>query len=370
MCNMIYDLNLSVRAFNCVRRFGIETIDELEERIDEFCEHAPNFGKEARAMLEIWRMNNPKEVNKTMVTQTANIVTVDDKYETAYSLNAKICFHAQQAQQNLYEVCKGLKEMRDDKLYKELGYSNFEEYCEKEVGIKRHQAMKYAAIAEMKNVESTQHFGTEKLYLLSKLEEAQREEVQQTVNVEEVSVRELKEKISALTKQKDKLIDKSKKDDEQIKSLQYTAEMLRGNLVDEQQINMELKKEMEEQNGKLSDDLDEAMDTIIDLEKQIKELENRPRESYEDTTRINELTKKLMLAEGKLAQMEKGQAQTQGAGNSVDTEAVFKAYMTAVITSLNHLSRFLDNHRNDPARGEFKRMLRETKDKIDSMIAE
>ena len=102
------------------------------------------------------------------------------------------------------------------------------------------------------------------------------------------------------------------------------------------------------ENEKLSEDLDEAMDTIVDLEKQIKELENRPRESYEDTTKIEELTKKLLLAEGKLAQAEKN----QGTGNvksAADTEAVFKAYMAAVITSLNHVSRFLESHRNDPA---------------------
>ena len=366
MSSYIDQLNISVRTYNAVKRFGIDTIEELEERIDEFCKHAPNYGKEAKAMLEVWRMNNPKEVNEIMPKSdqpVTNVVTIDDKYDKAFNLNTKICFHAQMAQQNLYELCKGLKEMRDGKLYKELGYNNFEEYCEKEVGIKRHQAMKYAAIAELKNVESTQQFGTEKLFLLSKLDETQREEVQKTVNVEDVSVRELKDKISALTKQKDKLLDKAKKDDEQIKSLQSSNAILQGNITDSTAENSMLKTE----NEKLSEDLDEAMDTIVDLEKQIKELENRPRESYEDTTKIEELTKKLLLAEGKLAQAEKN----QGTGNvksAADTEAVFKAYMAAVITSLNHVSRFLESHRNDPAKDEFKRMLIETKAKIDGMI--
>lgn len=71
------------------------------------------------------------------------------------------------AQKNLYDMCVMLKQMRDDKLYKELGYYNFEEYCEEEIGISRHMAYKYADIADMKNVESIQHFGVTKLSLLA-----------------------------------------------------------------------------------------------------------------------------------------------------------------------------------------------------------
>ena len=133
------------------------------------------------------------------------------EYAKAVDLDRRIKVSAQLAQQNLYEVCKGLKEMRDGKLYKELGYQNFEEYCENEVGIKRNQAMKYAKIAEIENAQSTVHFekiGTEKLYLLAKLDEPQREEIQQNVDLEATSVRELKEKIDSLKKTNDRLMSK------------------------------------------------------------------------------------------------------------------------------------------------------------------
>ena len=364
----IHELNLSVRAYNAVCRFGIKTVEELEERIDEFCNHAPNFGKEARAMLDVWRESGRSDIitNETEADNTvnANVVTVDDKYDKAFTLNTKICYHAQMAQQNLYELCKGLKTMRDGKLYKELGYQNFEEYCEKEVGIKRHQAMKYAAIAELENVESTQHFGTEKLYLLSRLDEPQREELRKTVNVEDVSVRELKEKINALTKQKDKILEKAKKDEEQIKNLQSSNAILQGNITDSLEENAKLKTEK----GKLNEDLDEAMDTIISLEKQIKEMENRPRDSYEDTTKIEELTRKLLLAEGKIAKLESGQP-SDNSQAAVNTKAVFMAYMAAVITSINQIGAFLSKHKDDPAKAEFIRMLKETKMKIDGLIS-
>ena len=69
------------------------------------------------------------------------------------------------------------------------------------------------------NVKSTIHFeslgtenrkstfgfekiGTEKLYLLARLDEPEREEIQQTVNLEDVSVRELKAEIARLKEEK------------------------------------------------------------------------------------------------------------------------------------------------------------------------
>ena len=93
------------------------------------------------------------------------------EYKTAVKLNQKIIFAAQMAQKNLYDMCMMLKEMRDNKLYKELGYQNFEDYCENEVGFNRNQAHKYITIIENygENVSSRINFGVTKLYLLSSL---------------------------------------------------------------------------------------------------------------------------------------------------------------------------------------------------------
>lgn len=125
-------------------------------------------------------------------------------YKTAVELNQRIIITAQAAQQNLYEMCALLKQMKDDKLYKELGYSDFEDYCENEIGISRRQGQKYSKIGEMylsKNGKSTSHFknlGTEKLYLLASLSEEKQEEIQEKVDLENTSVRKLKEEIARL----------------------------------------------------------------------------------------------------------------------------------------------------------------------------
>ncbi|MDE6776416.1 MAG: hypothetical protein K2J25_00620, partial [Oscillospiraceae bacterium] len=70
-------------------------------------------------------------------------IVVSPEYTKAMKLDRHIKTNAQMAQDSLYEVCKGLKEMRDDKLYQELGYQNFEDYSENEVGIKRSQAYNF-----------------------------------------------------------------------------------------------------------------------------------------------------------------------------------------------------------------------------------
>lgn len=127
---------------------------------------------------------------------------VSEEYIQAVALNRSIIANAQAAQMSLYEVCKGLKEMRDGKLYKELGYHNFEEYCETEVGLKRRQAYSYISIAENlpdNFVQSTaQKLGTQKLYLLSTLSEDDRQELTERVEVEDISTRQLKAEIDKL----------------------------------------------------------------------------------------------------------------------------------------------------------------------------
>lgn len=72
---------------------------------------------------------------------------VTDEYIKAENLHYKIMRAAQHAQQSLYEMCAGFKEMRNSKLYKELGYSDFEDYCENEVGVTRRQVYIYIYIS-------------------------------------------------------------------------------------------------------------------------------------------------------------------------------------------------------------------------------
>lgn len=67
----------------------------------------------------------------------------------------------------------------------------------------RRNAYRYIAVIEnIKNVTSMSQIGMTKLSLLASLSESQQEEIQQKVDVEDVSVRELKEEIDKLRKEK------------------------------------------------------------------------------------------------------------------------------------------------------------------------
>lgn len=127
---------------------------------------------------------------------------ISAEYIRAHELDVRIKTSAQLAQKSLYDMCISFKEMRDSRLYKELGYKNFEEYCETEVGIRRNQAYKYISVVE--NLDSDfvssriQNAGVQKLYLLSTLNDEHRTEITENTNLETVTVKELQAKIKEL----------------------------------------------------------------------------------------------------------------------------------------------------------------------------
>lgn len=270
-----------------------------------------------------------------------NEVVLSEDYNKAVSLTRRICANAQAAQDSLFEVCKGLKEMRDGKLYKELGYQNFEEYTETEIGFGRRQAYRMIDIAEKLPtdfVTSMSQIGMTKLALLAKLDEPQREEIQQTVNVEEVSVKELKAEI-------DKLKDeKSKFDEEKAGYKERQDKLLKKNV----ELVEERDKAQQEQE-KLTAKINAEAARSAELEKQIQELESRPRDSYEDTTKIEELKKQLTEAE------ERHRAELENARTAPaeDIKNVFRAHMTSAVDALRRLTEYTERHSNAPERSLF-----------------
>ena len=127
--------------------------------------------------------------------------TLTDNYLKAVNINRNIAINTHTIEMSLYEVCKGLKTMRDDKLYKELGYKNFEEYCEKETKFSRVNVYRYISIVENLPedfVTPVLQIGATKFSLLSKLTEEERTEITESTDLETVSKRELEEKIKEI----------------------------------------------------------------------------------------------------------------------------------------------------------------------------
>lgn len=152
-----------------------------------------------------------------------NEITTTENYAKAIEVHRRITLNAQLAQTAIVEMCKGLKMMKDEKLYESLGYGEFEEYAEKEFNIKRRQAYKYISIAENLNknfVQSTAQIGTEKLYLLSTLSEEQQTEINDITDIEKITVRQLKEQIKELERRADSITQEKAHAEAEIAALQ------------------------------------------------------------------------------------------------------------------------------------------------------
>lgn len=271
------------------------------------------------------------------------------------NLNRRIITAAQLAQQSLYEMCKDLKAMRDEGLYKELGYSEFNDYCKNEIGMSDRQVYKYIAVAEKipeNLVNPGSLIGVKKLYLLTTLSEEERAEITQNTDLENSTVRELEQQIKQLRAERDKATAE--------KSAAEAENAARGDAVSALE---KTKRELENR--------------ITALEKDIKELENRPietavqyvekvpedyiaKEAYERTVR--DYTAQLeqadndFLEEKRRAHAEKTELEKQledvkqqlqaarSAPAAIDTEGVFKAHFTNAYNALNTLAEYVQEH--------------------------
>ena len=255
-----------------------------------------------------------------------------NEFQEAYELNQRIIAAAQMAQKSLYEMCVLLKQMRDGKQYKVLGYYSFEDYCEEEVGMNRRNAYRYIAVIEnIKNVTSMSQIGMTKLSLLASLSESQQEEIQQTVNVEDVSVRELKAEIARLKEEKQKA-DKAAADANQ----QRIA--MQSDLLSAKSKNRSLSHELEEAR-KMSGDAKGLAARLKDAEREL---------SIADQDNYNKLEAQRIEYQKKINALQK-QLDDSGKMREVAVETVevpatkeiFEAYCGTVRSAFEQLAAFV-----------------------------
>lgn len=280
------------------------------------------------------------------------------QYGKALELHNKILVSAQLAQNSLWEMCSGLKEMRDGKLYRELGYQNFEAYCEKEFNMNRSNAHKYISIIENikpENVSTSKHFGVSKLYLLSTLSKSEQEKITAENDVESMTVKQLEKEIRELKDRNSELKNTEwelEQAQRQIKNLQ-TESRARQTTIDEQ---AEYIREMENRPIEVAvaeptDEVRQLKLTIQNLErtteKQLDDLqeehiaaERRLRQEHEKELEIK-LGDQAKYYEQKLAEAEQQPA-------DADDRQVFKAYFTAAFDTFNRMLEFAKQSADKP----------------------
>lgn len=333
----------------------------------DYARHPSPFLKHEGQFFALKNPELPQPQESPVIVETA-------EYTRAVRLHRCICANAQAAQESLYEMCKALKEMHDQKLYRELGYSSFEDYTEKEVGIRKVQAYKYIAIGNVENVQLTERLGAEKLFLLAKLDEPQREKLQQTVNVEDVSVKELKAKIDDLKKANDRLMGKVAEAEDKAAMSRKSEEAACGKLSI-----LRTDAEMKEQKiAQLTAKLIAEAARSAELENQVEELENRPvdvliHNNDEEIGRLTaqfqeELEKRDKDTEQRLEQqrekylkqMNEGIAKAREEAQAPDLHELWRALDNSLDNAIEAIEDFFDDYEDHPKIKDFANCLKTT----------
>ncbi len=204
-----------------------------------------------------------------------------NRHEQALSLHQQVMTSGSLAAQNLFDMATALKEMRDGKLYKELGYQNFESYCEKMVGMKHSNAYRYISIAENIKPESFPtlgNFGASKLMLLARLSDEEQKEIAEKID-ETTTYKQLQEEINRIKGEKLKLENEREKLNAKLKAEAANVEEARSDLE-------RAEKELKIAQIKSAAEMDRANRTAVKLqdqqrenvrlEKENRELRSRP----------------------------------------------------------------------------------------------
>lgn len=203
----------------------------------------------------------------------------------------------QMASSYIFELGRKLKQMRDEKLYKAVGFNTFEEYSTNAIGFSERQAYTYINIVEKNSAEflkSTSKIGVTKLALLSPLAEDEKKELVESGKAEKLSVKDLKQEIQNL-KGKNSELEKAKietKIETIVETVEVHNEEIEKELDEAKNRESELLKEIDVLNKKLSISSPEAMKFKLKFEtwqSNSNELINLAKQSENSEKYINKL---------------------------------------------------------------------------------
>lgn len=307
------------------------------------------------------------------------------EYIKAAELDRRIKTSAQLAQQSLYDMCMGFKEMRDSRLYKELGYSDFGEYCEQETGFSRMNVYNYIRVAEklpQDFVNSSLQIGVKKLTLLAKLSDEERTELTENTDLENTTVKELKAKIDILQNERDRAMESNAEAshqvfmaDKKVLEMKNKVTQLEAEIKDLESRPIEVAVETD---SKEVANLKDAMRRVdLDWSEKYSKLEE---DSLKDR---RELLQKAEQAEkdkqDKLSQLReeldrtKAEYEKKLSGkteitSTQDDKAIFKAYLSTAVDSVTRLVDFVNEHNDSDNYGLFTQKARQLADIINSTL--
>ena len=288
-------------------------------------------------------------------------------YSKALDLHNKILVSAQLAQNNLWDMCAGLKEMRDGKLYKELGYQNFEDYCQTEFNMTARNARNYISIIENisdENRKTFSAFSSSKLYLLSTLSEAEQAEITAENDVENMTVKQLEAEIRELKTRNKELEDAEwelEQAQREIKNLQTESRAQRTTIDEQADYIREMEaRPIEVAVSEPSDDVRRLKETIRSMEADTaRQMERMENEHIADVRQLHERSREETERQLREQREQYEQKLAEATAADGDDKQIFKAYYAAAFDAFR---RMLDFAGASPNKGFFK-------EKINNLLA-
>ncbi len=295
-----------------------------------------------------------------------------EKQAEAYKLHNKILVSGQMAAEYLVDLAKNLRQMRDTKLYTELGFETFEAYCEDAAHIKQRQAYNFIkALDEFgeNGLQSNASLGITKLTALATLCADDREQLMQSVDVANISTRELEEKVAELKKKCEQLeID--------LEETQSEAKMDRKEQEDANAAAMKYKSLYERQ----GEEVNRLEKRVSNLEDENKKLKNRPVEvavaepteeqkaalrkeieakvKEENSKAVAQAQQEKQEAEKKAKQLEKEievlQATAKNSTPSGGTKELLKFHFSNIKTAFNAAAEIISAMEDGEEKAKFK----------------
>lgn len=222
-----------------------------------------------------------EKFKELMVMEESKLTERENEFINTHK---EIVYAGNMVTQSIIGIAVNLKKMKESKLYEDAGFLSFEEYTESACGIKERQAYAYIRVLEKNDenfLQSTAKIGITKLELLTSLSNEEKEVIQATVPVEDVTVKELKKEIEKIKNDKKIQLNKLEVEREKLSNeLEATKKLLNEKLSNEDDEDVEVEDVekdnlLKEELDKIRAELKQKEDALIEKQGKIELLNKK-----------------------------------------------------------------------------------------------
>ena len=248
----------------------------------------------------------------TEIAEKADTSISTERQDRATQLTQRIMANGKIAASSMIEMGRDLKVVRDERLFTEMGYENFEEYCEKKIGIGKRHGYNFIQIYEKFGEEKLgqlQQLGITKLLEIAKLDDEDADDLMQHNDVNALSVRELSAKVDEYRNKFEQLTlqleeEKSKNAENtslesQVEELKRFAAVLNDDYNKALKEKAEAIKEHQSEMKKLTADRDKQINELKKKQTDYEELEQRYKEIASRPAEVSEEERNALIQQGR-----------------------------------------------------------------------